>query len=100
MLEHSIRTESKKLISDICGVCPMVIKHRTAEITTVVMSAIIVISFVALTNQFVQIVSAQNKTSAGTTNTTSTASNNATSGNKSSSNPLANVPIIGKLFGK
>jgi hypothetical protein len=79
----------------------MVIKHRTAEIATVVISAIIVISFVALTNQFVQIASAQNKTSAGTTNTTSTASNNATSGNKSSSsNPLANVPIIGKLFGK
>lgn len=77
----------------------MVIKHRTAGIATVVISAIIVISFVALTNQFVQIASAQNKSSAGTTNTTSTASNNATSGNKSS-NPLANVPIIGKLFGK
>ena len=79
----------------------MVIKHRTAEIATVVISAIIVISVVALANQFVQIASAQNKTSGGTTNTTSTASNNATSSNKSSSsNPLANVPIIGKLFGK
>lgn len=90
----------QKLISDTCDVCPMIIKYRTTEIATVVISAIIVISIVALTNQFVHIASAQNKTS-GATNTTSTASNNATSGNKSSSsNPLANVPIIGKLFGK
>ncbi|MBV9177304.1 MAG: hypothetical protein JO327_09695 [Nitrososphaeraceae archaeon] len=79
----------------------MVIKRRTAEIATIVMSAIIVISFVALTNQFVQITSAQNKTSSGSANTTSTGSKNTTSGNQSSSsNPLANVPIIGKLFGK
>jgi hypothetical protein len=80
----------------------MVIKRQTAEIATVVMSAIIVISFVALTNQFVQITSAQNKTSSGSANTTSTGSKNTTSsGNQSSSsNPLANVPIIGKLFGK
>jgi hypothetical protein len=80
----------------------MVIKRRTAEIATVAMSTIIVISFVALTNQFVQIASAQNKTSSGSANTTSTGSKNTTSpGNQSSSsNPLANVPTIGKLFGK
>ena len=79
----------------------MIIKHRTTEIAAVVISVIIVTSVVALTNQLVQIASAQNKTSAGTANTTSAASKNATSGNKSSSsNPLANVPIIGKLFGK
>ena len=80
----------------------MIIKRPTAEIATVAISAIIITSLVALTNQFVQIASAQNKTSSGSANTTSTGSKNTTSsGNQSSSsNPLANVPIIGKLFGK
>ena len=61
----------------------------------------LITSLVALANQYEQKALAQNKTSAaGATNATSAGgSKNATSGNQSSSsNPLANVPIIGKLF--
>lgn len=76
----------------------MVIKHKTAQLAVVaVISAIIATSFISLTNQFEQKALSQIKTSsaAGATNATSTGSKNTTT----SSNPLANVPIIGKLFG-
>jgi hypothetical protein len=79
----------------------MIEKGKTAPLFAVVISAILVTSFIVLTSQLEQKAVAQNKTSAAAANTTSgVGSKNATSGNQSSSsNPLAKIPIIGKLFG-
>jgi glycerol uptake facilitator-like aquaporin len=100
-------------------------QHARAVLSAIVISSILVASFMAITSQFQHKAFAQSSSSnpltkvpvigklmsggssAGnaTTNATSPSSSgssagNATSGNQSSSsNPLAKVPVIGKLFG-
>ena len=102
----------------------MIKQHERAVLSAIAISSILVISFMAITSQFQHKSLAQSSSSnplrvpvigklmgggssAGnaTTNSTSPSSSgssagNATSGNQSSSsNPLAKVPVIGKLLG-